>query len=82
MIEINGLFPTYLYVFLRTIFESLIFFSVEDSFKLLQPKNINRTNRQIIWGIKAYFRQKFDPSTDLLIKDRILPAKLFISKEV
>ena len=33
------------------------------------------------WGIKGcYFRQKFDHSIDLLNKDRILPAKLFISK--
>ena len=44
-------------------------------------KNINRINRQINGGIKVcYFRQKFDHSIDLLIKDRILPAELFISK--
>ena len=46
----------------------------------LTAKNINRINRQINWGIKVYFRQKFDYSIDLLIKDRILPAELFISK--
>ena len=44
-------------------------------------QNINRINRQVKWGIKVcYFRQKFDHSIDLLIKDRILPAELFISK--
>ena len=42
----------------------------------LTVKNINRINRQINWGIKVcQFRQKFDHSIDLLIKDRILPAK-------
>ena len=47
----------------------------------LTVKNINRINRQINWGIKVcYFRQKIDHSIDLLIKDRILPAELFISK--
>ena len=47
----------------------------------LTVKNINRINRQINWGIKVcYFRQKFDHSIDLLIKDRMLPAELFISK--
>ena len=58
---------------------SLIFLSMEYSFKLLQ-KNINRINKQINWGIKIYFRQKFDHSIDLLINDRILPTELFISK--
>ena len=43
-------------------------------------KNVNRINRQINGGVKAYFREKFDHSIDLLIKDRILPAELFISK--
>ena len=44
-------------------------------------ENINRINRQINWRIKVcYFRQKFDHSIDFLIKDRILPAELFISK--
>ena len=42
---------------------------------------MNRINRQINWGIKVcYFRQKFDHSIDLLIKDRILPAEMFIPK--
>ena len=46
----------------------------------LTAKNINRINRPINWGIKVcYFRQKIDHSIDL-IKDRILPAELFISK--
>ena len=47
----------------------------------LTVKNLSRINRQINWGIKVcYFRQNFDHSIDLLIKDRILPAELFISK--
>ena len=46
----------------------------------LTVKNINRINRQINWGKICYFCQKFDHSIDLLIKDRILPAELFISK--
>ena len=47
----------------------------------LTVKNINRINRQINWGIKVcYFRQKFDHSIDLFLKDHILPAELFISK--
>ena len=46
----------------------------------LTAKNVNRINRQINGGVKAYFRQKFDHSIDLLIKDRILSAELFISK--
>ena len=47
----------------------------------LTVKTINSINRQINCGINVcYFRQKFDHSIDLLIKDRILPAELFISK--
>ena len=47
----------------------------------LTVKNLNRINRQNNWGIKVcYFRQNFDHSIDLLIKDRILPAELLISK--
>ena len=49
--------------------------------RTLTVKYINRINSQINWGIKVcYFRQNFDHSIDLLIKDRILPAELFISK--
>ena len=44
-------------------------------------ENINRINMQINWGVEVcHFRQKFDQPTGLLIKDRILPAELFISK--
>ena len=47
----------------------------------LTVKNIKRLNRQINWGIKVcYFCQNLDQSIDLLIKDLILPAELFISK--
>ena len=47
----------------------------------LTVKNANCINRQFNWRFKVcYFRQKLDHSIDLLIKDRILPAELFISK--
>ena len=47
----------------------------------LTVKNINRIKRQINWVIRvSYFRQKNDPSIDLLIKNRIMPAELFISE--
>ena len=66
------------------VFRSVVLSHLSFSGVFLQTltvKNINRINRQINWGIKVcYFRQKFDHSIDLLIKDRILPAELFISK--
>ena len=66
------------------VFKSVVLSHLSFSGVFLQTltvKNINRINRQINWGIKVcYFRQKFDHSIDLLIKDRILPAELFISK--
>ena len=66
------------------VFKSVVLshFSFSGSFlQTLTAKNINRINRQINWGMKVcYFRQKFDHSIDLLIKDRILPAQLFILK--
>ena len=63
----------------KSVVLSHLFFSVEFSFTLT-VKNINRINRQINWGIKVcYFRQKFDHSIELLTRDRILSAELFIS---
>ena len=66
------------------VFKSVVLSHLSFSGVFLQTltvKNINRINRQINWGIKVcYFRQKFDHSIDLLIKDRILPAEMFISK--
>ena len=66
------------------VFKSVVLSRLSFSGVFLQTltkKNINCINRQINWGIKVcYFRHKFDHSIDLLIKDRILPAKLFISK--
>ena len=66
------------------VFKSVVFSHLSFSGVFLQTltvKNINRINRQINWEIKVcYFRPKFDHSIDLLIKDRILPAELFISK--
>ena len=66
------------------VFKSVVLSHLSFSGVFLQTltvKNLNRINRQINWGIKVcYFRQKFDHSIDLLIKDRTLPAELFISK--
>ena len=66
------------------VFKSVVLSHLSCSGVFLQTltvKNLNRINRQINWGIRVcYFRQKFDQSIDLLIKDRILPAELFISK--
>ena len=48
-------------------------------FLTFTAKNINRINRQFNWGIKVCcFRQKFDPSTDFLVKYRILPAQRIV----
>ena len=66
------------------VFKSVVISHLSFSELFLQTltvKNINRINRQISWGIEVcYFCQKVDHSIDLLVKDRILPAKLFISK--
>ena len=59
------------------VFKSVVLSHLSFSGVFLQTvtvKNINRINRQRNWGIK------FDHSIDLLIKDCILPAELFISK--
>ena len=66
------------------VFKSVVLSHLSFSGVFLQTitvKNLIRIIRQINWGIKVcYFRQKFDHSIDLLIKDRILPAESFISK--
>ena len=66
------------------VFKSVVLSHLSFSGVFLQTltvKNLNRINRQINWGIKVcYFRPKYDHSIDLLIKDRILPAELIISK--
>ena len=66
------------------VFKSVVLSYLSFSGVFLQTltvKNIKRIKRQINWGLKAcYFRQNFDHSIDLLFKDRILPAELFISK--
>ena len=41
--------------------------------------SLQRVNRQKILGIKVcHLRKKFDSARDLLLKDKILPAELFI----
>ena len=66
------------------VFKSVVLSHLSFSEVFLQSltvKNINRINRQINWGKQVcYFCQKLDHFIDLLIKDCILPAELFISK--
>ena len=50
-------------------------------FQNLNFSAMQRINRQINWGIKVcYLREKFERSTDLLVKSDILPAELLISQ--
>ena len=65
------------------VFQSVVLSHLSFSGVFLQTltsKNMNRIKRQINWGIKNCYFRKFDHSIDLLIKDHIRPAKLFISK--
>ena len=48
-------------------------------FQSLSVTSLQRVNRQINCGIKVcHLRKKFDSVRDLLLKDKILPAELFI----
>ena len=50
-------------------------------FQSLSVMSLQRVNKQINWGIKVcHLRKKFDSARDLLLKDKILPAELFIKK--
>ena len=43
--------------------------------------SLQRVDRQINWGRKVcLLRKKFDSARDLLLKDKILPAEIFIKK--
>ena len=48
--------------------------------RYLTQVSIKHDNFSLKFIIKRFFGQKFDLSIDLLIKDRILPAELLISK--
>ena len=51
-------------------------------FQSLSVMSLQRVNRLINWGIKVcHLRKKFDTARDLLLKDKILPADLFIKKK-
>ena len=64
------------------LFKSLVLSDLNFSaifFQSLSVKSLQRVNRQINWGIKVcHLRKKFDSARDLLLKDKILPAELFI----
>ena len=54
------------------VFKSLVLSQLSFSgvyLQTLSAKNIQRINRQIIWGIKVcYMRRKFDHCRDILLK--------------
>ena len=58
-----------------------ILISVQFFFNRCAVMSLQRVNKQINWGIKVcHLRKKFDSARDLLLKDKILPAELFIKK--
>ena len=65
-------------------FKSLVLSHLNFSavfFQSLSIMSLQRVNRLINWGIKVcHLRKKFDSARDLLLKDKILPADLFIKK--
>ena len=63
------------------VFKSVVLSHLSFSGVFLQTltaKNVNRINRKLTGEKVCYFRPKFDHYIDLLIKDRNLPAELFI----
>ena len=64
------------------LFKSLVFSHLNFSaifFQSLSVKSLQRVNRQINWRIKVcHLHKKFDSARDLLLKDKFLPAELFI----
>ena len=66
------------------LFKSLVLSHLTFSALFFQHLNFSamqRINRQINWGIKVcYMSNKFERSTDLLVKSDILPAELLISQ--
>ena len=66
------------------LFKSLVLSHLNFSaifFQSLLVMSLQRVNKQINWGIKVcHLRKKFDSARDLLLKDKILPAELFIKK--
>ena len=64
--------------------KSLVFFPSQNQcnfFESLSFMSLQRVNRQIKWGIKGcHLHKEFDSARDLLLKDKILPAELFIKK--
>ena len=50
-------------------------------FQSLSVMSLQRVNRRINWGIKVcHLRKKFDSARYLFLRDKILPADLFIQK--
>ena len=61
------------------VFKSLVLSHLSFSeiyLQTLSAKNIQRTNREISWGLKVcYMRRKFDHCCDILLKSHVLPAE-------
>ena len=67
-------------VFLNHVFCPILV-SVQFVSNHLLVMSLQRGNRQINWGKKVcHLSKKFDTARDLLLKDKILPAELFIKK--
>ena len=66
------------------LFKSLVLSHLHFSaifFQSLSVMSLQIVNRQINWEIKvSHVRKKFDSARDLFLKDKILPAELFIKK--
>ena len=66
------------------LFKSLVLSHLNFSaifFQSLSVMSLQRVIKQIKWGIKVcHLGKKFDSARDLLLKDKILPAELFIKK--
>ena len=65
------------------LFRSLVLSHLEFSatfFQSLPSYSIERINKKIRWGIKVFFRTKYDSAHKLLVENKILPAELQIAK--
>ena len=66
------------------LFKSLVLSHLKISaffFQSLSVMRLHGVNRQINWGIMVCnLRKRFDSARDLLLKDKLLPAEIFIKK--
>ena len=66
------------------LFKSLVLSHLNFSAIVVQSLSVmslQRASRQINWGVNlCHLRKNFDSARDLFLKDKILPAELFIKK--